>query len=84
MFWLARYAYNQLAPALEEARRIEPSIYYRIELDFQSDLIVIAVHWDREGMFEYNHLVRAAEDVDRSVKRIRRWTRKHAEEAVAA
>ena len=71
MFWLARYAHNTLAPIFAEAKAIEPTLTYSIQLTFadvesvhNGDHLGVYAHWDRDGMFQYSPWLRTKGEVD--------------------
>lgn len=84
IFWLAHYAYNTLNPLLNEARKIEPSIGLRIEIDTaakargrnQNSSLSIVCHWDRERMFLFEHTLTSKEDIDAVAEQVRAETAK--------
>ena len=72
MFWLARYAHNQLAPLFAQAKAIEPTIEVSIEMTFADEEskfskdshIGVNSHWARDGMFQHSTWMRTQADVD--------------------
>jgi len=79
VFWLARYAHNTLAPLFAEAKAIEPSIQFHLELafadtdsKFQKDNHVNVVsHWGRDGMFLQTWHHRTKHDIDKVAEQVR-------------
>lgn len=79
VFWLARYAFNTLNPLVEEAKAIEPSIQFHLELgfadadsEFQKDNHVNCVsHWGRDGMFFQTWHHQTKSDIDALAKKVR-------------
>ena len=76
-FWLARYAHTQLAPLFEQAKTIEPSLMFAIQLTFadaesayHGDHVSVYAHWDRKGMFQYSMWHRTKEDVDQFAAKV--------------
>ncbi|WP_346924636.1 hypothetical protein [uncultured Arthrobacter sp.] len=72
VFWLARYAYNTLAPLIAEAKSIEPSIRFSLEMRFPNTethhgdgSIAAYAHWDRDDMFLYTPAQRTKADIDK-------------------
>jgi hypothetical protein len=78
VFWLARYAHNQLAPLFAQAEAIEPTLHFTIGLIFaDKDLAVyegnhisVNSHWDRDGMFQWSPWLRTKDDVDRFAAKV--------------
>jgi hypothetical protein len=78
IFWLARYAHNTLAPVFAQAKAIEPSLQFQIEITFADEdskfshenHITIASHWGRDGMFQYSTWLRTKADVDRFAAKV--------------
>jgi hypothetical protein len=69
---LAQYAYTRVAPLFAQAKTVDPSIQFKIELDFaDTDSVIykdnhlhISAHWSRDGMFQWSRFLRTMEDVD--------------------
>jgi hypothetical protein len=69
---LAQYAYTRVAPLFAQAKVIDPSIQFKLELNFaDKDSVIfkdnhlhILSHWSRDGMFQYSRFLRTMEDVD--------------------
>ena len=78
-FWLGRYAHNKLAPLFTQAKAIEPSIQFIIELTFadkesmysKENHINVASHWSRDGMFQMSSWLRDKDDVDRFAAKVK-------------
>jgi hypothetical protein len=74
VFWLARYAHNKLAPLFKEAKAIEPSLRFSIELrfhnpnkEFAEGRVAVFGHWDRTttpAMFLYSTRNETKADID--------------------
>lgn len=77
-FWLARYAHNTLDPLIKQAKELEPSIQWTIELNFanqdskhyKSNHISINGWWSRSGMFLYETHLTLPENVDRVADKV--------------
>lgn len=76
-FWLARYAYNQLAPLFTRAKDVEPTLIFAIEVTFADETtahggnhISVSSHWERDGMFQLSTWLRDRADVDRFVAKV--------------
>lgn len=76
-FWLARYAHNQLAPLIAQAKAAEPSLTLIIQLTFadtesvyEGNSINVYSHWDREGMFQYVTWLRTTAEVDKLAAKV--------------
>ncbi|MCW2132931.1 hypothetical protein [Arthrobacter sp. VKM Ac-2550] len=89
LFWLARYAYNTLNPAVQELREVVPSARFSIDLKFDNRQyskpthLTIAVFWDREGMVEHGIVLTTTDQIDRSVETVRSKTAQIKEEVAA-
>lgn len=71
IFWLARYAHNQVAPLIEQAKEVEPSLHFNVQINFtaghpvfKGNHLGVFVHWDRDGMFQYEPVLRDKAAVD--------------------
>ncbi len=79
VFWLARYAHNTLAPLMDEAKAIEPSIQFHLELAFadadskfqQDNHVNFLSHWGRDGMFLQTWHHRTKADIDKLAEQVR-------------
>lgn len=78
MFWLARYAHNTLGPLFAQAKTIEPSLTYSIQITFADTESVhngnhlgVYAHWDRDGMFQYSPWLRDKAAVDFFAAKVR-------------
>jgi len=76
-FWLARYAHNKLAPLFAQAKAIEPSLMFAIDLTFadegsqhRGNHISVASHWDREGMFQMSWWIFTKAELDRFAAKV--------------
>ncbi|HEY8700081.1 MAG TPA: hypothetical protein VIM08_03800 [Arthrobacter sp.] len=74
IFWLARYAHNQTASLFEQAKAVEPSTDFRINIEFcdvatvyKGNHIGINSHWNRKEplMFQQSTWLYTKADVDR-------------------
>lgn len=71
-FWLARYAFNKLAPLFTRAKAAEPTLSFHIEINFADEdskfgsenYLNISAHWDRDGMFQHSDWLRSQAEVD--------------------
>jgi hypothetical protein len=78
-FWLARYAHNQLEPLFDQAKAIEPTLSFHIEINFADEdskfgsenYVSINAHWDRGGMFQSSSWLRDKADADRFVAKVK-------------
>jgi len=69
---LAQYAYTRVAPLFAQAKTVDPSIQFRLELNFADEASIIykdnhlhvSSHWSRDGMFQWSRSLRTMEDVD--------------------
>jgi hypothetical protein len=69
---LAQYAYTRVAPLFAQAKTIDPSIQFKLELNFadeasiiyKDDHLHVSSHWSRDGMFQWSRSLRTMEDVD--------------------
>jgi hypothetical protein len=72
LFFLAHYAYNTLNPLVAEAKAIEPSVQFGIDITFGHDdaaytkvhKISAELHWDRDGMLAQSWSIKTKSDVD--------------------
>lgn len=70
---LAQYAYTRVEPLFAQAKTIEPSVQFSIELVFADDdsayanesHVRIYSHWKRTRMFQWSDWLQSMEDVDR-------------------
>jgi rRNA pseudouridine-1189 N-methylase Emg1 (Nep1/Mra1 family) len=69
---LAQYAYTRVEPLFAQAKAVEPSIQFDIDLVFadkdsvynhESHLRVYS-HWNRDGMFQHSGWIESMDDVD--------------------
>lgn len=78
IFWLARYAHNTLAPILNQAKVIEPSIQFQIDMTFAdaesvhswAPHISVSSHWSRDGMFQMSSWLESKADIDRFAAKV--------------
>lgn len=78
IFWLARYAHNQLTPLFEKAMTVEPTISHAVEIHFSraeshyfdENALTISAWWNRDGMFQYSPRLLNKADVDRFVAKV--------------
>ncbi|MDQ5860643.1 MAG: hypothetical protein M3536_00060 [Actinomycetota bacterium] len=78
IFWLARYAHNVTAPLFAQAKAIEPTISFSIEINFsepgarffETHAIVISAWWIRDGMFQMSSRLETKEAVDRFAAKV--------------
>lgn len=78
VFWLARYAHNKLAPLFKEAKTVDLTTKFNIEMRFQNPdtkhqvgSIMVISHWDRGGMFQYTDNLHTKADIDKLVIKIK-------------
>lgn len=78
IFWLSRYAHNKLAPLFAQAKAIEPTVFFSIEMTFSeapatwdSSHISVMSHWKRKGMFQHSYCLKTQADVDRLAEQLR-------------
>jgi len=81
VFWLARYAHNTLDPLLRQARELEPSLSFGIEMLFNTEAcpftkthhLIINSHWNRGGMFIQTTTIRTPEQIDALAGKVGDW-----------
>jgi hypothetical protein len=74
LFWLARYAYNELRQAMADLQKVEPSASLTIEMNFDRADIAILVHWERTSirpMFHYGVWLNDKKAVDAELRKFR-------------
>lgn len=72
LFFLAHYSYNILNPLVEEAKAIEPTTQFYIDLAFgheqavftKAHRVVAEIHWDRDGMLARSTPMKTKTEVD--------------------
>ena len=73
LFWLAHYAHRAFAPIFADAKKVEPSLQYSIEVNvadensiyYKQSHVSVAAHWDREGMLVQAGHLESIDDIDR-------------------
>lgn len=79
LFWLAHYAHRTFAPIFADAKKIEPSLQYSIEVSvadkdsiyYKQNHVSVSAHWSREGMLVQAGHLESTDDVDRVAAYIR-------------
>jgi len=69
---LAQYAYTRVEPLFAQAKAVEPSIQFDIDLVFADERSVyhkeahlqVSSHWNRDGMFQMSSHLQSMADVD--------------------
>lgn len=80
VFWLARYTHNALQPLIVQAREVDPSIRFHVEMSFDEGAthgqkfnnISVSSHWASHGMFLYEICLTTKEEVDRMADRMKK------------
>jgi len=91
VFWLARYAHNQLAPLFEQAKLVEPTTSFNIIMNFgdveaysyRENSLEVYSHWGRDGMFQMTTRLKNKAALDLFIAKLRKDVEKLQADALA-